>query len=175
VRGTLAPVLDEYGVTFRVMHGYGSATTIHEVAEQSTYGHQVWVVLYVGDWDPSGLHMSEVDLPERLARYGGDTIQIHRVALTFDQVLGTGLPWFSVEDKRGDARYAWYRQRCPIPRCWELDALSPVTLRREMEAAILERIDRTAWQWAAVAARAERESLATILDAWPGISGQASE
>ena len=28
VRGTLAPVLHEFGVTFRVMHGYGSATTI---------------------------------------------------------------------------------------------------------------------------------------------------
>jgi hypothetical protein len=28
-----------------------------------------FVALYVGDWDPSGLHMSEVDLPERLQRY----------------------------------------------------------------------------------------------------------
>ena len=26
VRGTLAPVLLDYGVTFRVMHGYGSTT-----------------------------------------------------------------------------------------------------------------------------------------------------
>ena len=27
VRGVLAPVLDEYGVGFRVMHGFSSATT----------------------------------------------------------------------------------------------------------------------------------------------------
>jgi hypothetical protein len=28
IRGVLQPVLDEYGVGFRVMHGFGSATTI---------------------------------------------------------------------------------------------------------------------------------------------------
>ena len=53
IRGTLAPVLDEYGVTFRVMHGYGSATTVHEVAEQSARDAKPWTVLYVGDWDPA--------------------------------------------------------------------------------------------------------------------------
>jgi hypothetical protein len=31
VRGMLAPVLQEYGVTFRVMHGYASATTVRQV------------------------------------------------------------------------------------------------------------------------------------------------
>jgi hypothetical protein len=174
VRGTLAPVLDAFGVTFRVMHGYGSATTIHAVAEQSAQDQKTWIILYVGDWDPSGLHMSEVDLPERLARYGGQIARIHRVALRPDQ-LEIGLPWFPVEDKRGDARYAWYRKRFPMPRCWELDALSPVTLRDDVGLAICEWIYMDDWQRAEVAERAERESLATILDAWPGISGPASE
>ncbi len=32
VRGVLAPVLDQYGVGFRVMHGFGSATAVHDVA-----------------------------------------------------------------------------------------------------------------------------------------------
>jgi len=72
VRGTLAPVLESYGVTFRVMHGYGSATAVHQVAELSDRDEKPWRVFYVGDWDPSGLHMSEVDLPKRLARYGAD-------------------------------------------------------------------------------------------------------
>jgi hypothetical protein len=35
VRGTLAPVLNQYGVTFRVMHGYSSATTVNQVADQT--------------------------------------------------------------------------------------------------------------------------------------------
>jgi hypothetical protein len=89
VRGTLAPVLDQYGVTFRVMHGFGSATVVHDVAE----GTSDVLALYVGDWDPSGMYMSEVDLPGRLERYGGDA-EIERVALT-------GSP-FNVSDWRGD-------------------------------------------------------------------------
>ena len=35
VRGTLAPVLEEYGLTFRVMHGYASATALYQVACES--------------------------------------------------------------------------------------------------------------------------------------------
>ena len=66
VRGTLAPVLNKYGVTFRVMHGYGSATALHAIAEASAVSDKPLTVLYVGDWDPSGLHMSEIDLPDRL-------------------------------------------------------------------------------------------------------------
>ena len=32
VRGVLLPVLDEYGVGFRVMHGFASATAVYDVA-----------------------------------------------------------------------------------------------------------------------------------------------
>src|SRR5262249_5526800 len=35
VRGTLTPVLQRYGVTFRVMHGHASATALHEATEES--------------------------------------------------------------------------------------------------------------------------------------------
>jgi len=173
IRGTLAPVLDAYGVTFRVMHGYGSATTVHDVAEQSGTSDKPWTVLYVGDWDPSGLHMSEVDLPDRLARYGGD-VEIERVALTAAHVGVGDLPWFRAAAKRRDPRYRWYVQQYG-PRCWELDALNPVTLRREVETAIRRRLDVAAWQRAERTEAAERESLVSILNQWPGISRQAHE
>src|SRR5262245_61143239 len=68
VRGTLAPVLHTYGVTFRVMHGYGSATALYTAARESCGTGKMLTILYVGDWDPSGLHMSEVDLTRRLLR-----------------------------------------------------------------------------------------------------------
>jgi hypothetical protein len=173
ISGTLAPILREYGVTFRVMHGYGSATALHDVAEQSVEGSKPWTVLYVGDWDPSGLHMSEVDLPGRVERYGGD-VEIVRVALTDVHVTTLDLPSFQAEDKRRDPRFQWYVQRYGH-RCWELDALNPVTLRDEVEAAIRGRLDLGTWEHAAVAEKAERESIRTILDTWPGISRQAHE
>jgi hypothetical protein len=172
VRGTLAPVLHEYGVTLRVMHGYGSATTVHEVADASLNSDKPWSVLYVGDWDPSGLHMSEEDLASRIERYGG-RIDIQRVALT-KKHIGPDLPSFSVDEKRHDPRYAWFKARYGR-RCWELDALNPNTLRLEVEMAILVHIDGPAWQRAGTAEAAECASLVSILDTWPGISRQARE
>jgi hypothetical protein len=62
VRGVLRPILDRYGVTFRVMHGYTSATVIQDVAEETRRADRKLSILYVGDFDPSGLHMSLVDM-----------------------------------------------------------------------------------------------------------------
>jgi hypothetical protein len=70
-RGLLKPVLDQYAVGFRVMHGYASATAVNDVARDDD-GRGL-TVLYVGDIDPSGMYMSEVDLPRRLKEYGGIT------------------------------------------------------------------------------------------------------
>ncbi len=179
IRGTLAPVLDDFGVTFRVMHGYGSSTALHQAAADSNSDARRLTVLYVGDWDPSGMHMSEVDLPDRLARYGA-AITIERVALTEAHVTAGDLPSFQADTKKGtkkkkgDPRYAWYVNRYGR-RCWELDALSPVLLRDAVESAIVERLDITAWNRAGVAEAAEQESLTSILSTWPGISGPASE
>lgn len=172
VRGTLAPVLDGYGVTFRVMHGYGSATAVHDAAADSMQGHKLLRVLYVGDWDCSGLHMSGVDLPNRITEYGG-RVDIIRLALTAADCTDV-LPSFSADTKSGDPRYRWFVQRYG-QRCWELDALSPVVLRQRVEDAILARLDRDAWQRADVAESAEKESLKSILDAWPSISMQGQK
>ena len=171
IRGTVAPVLQEYGVTFRVMHGYTSATTAYQVAAESRQG-KFLTVFYLGDWDPSGMHMSEIDIPSRVEAYGGD-LGLERLALN-EADIAAGLPYFLTESKRKDPRYAWYQRRYGS-RCWELDALSPVVLRERVEQAIRARLDLEAWQRADLVERAERESLSTILNAWPGISGQASK
>ena len=62
VRGVLAPVLDEYGVGFRVMHGFSGATTIYDVAQADNA--RPFIVLKWATQDPSGMCMSEEDLPE---------------------------------------------------------------------------------------------------------------
>lgn len=173
IRGTLAPVLENYGITFRVMHGYGSATAIHQAAQESCKSAKQLTILYVGDWDPSGLHMSAVDLPHRLHEYGGD-VHLLRLALTKMDTRSGGLPSFHADTKKRDPRYRWYVDQYG-PRCWELDALSPVTLRDRVEQAIVDRLDLEAWDRAEVVEQAERDSLASILNAWPGISAQASK
>lgn len=172
VRGTLAPVLNKYGVTFRVQHGYGSATSIHGIAEETAESDKPLVILYVGDHDPSGLHMSEIDLPGRLKRYGGEAI-IVRVALDENDVADdTELPSFEAETKIGDPRYKWFTENYGS-RCWELDALSPVTLRARVEAEILSLLDVDAWDHAIDVERAEVESMSCILNNWQSISKPA--
>jgi hypothetical protein len=104
IRGVLQPVLDEYGVGFRVMHGFGSATEVYNIAQDDD-GRPL-TVLYVGDWDPSGLCMSEQDLPERLERYDGRHVELERIALVQSQLAG--LPSFSSADKKKDPRYKWF-------------------------------------------------------------------
>jgi len=173
IGGILAPVLENYGVAFRVMHGYGSTTAVHQAADESLGDSRTLTVLYLGDWDPSGLHMSEVDLPRRLERYDGD-VDLYRLALT-EADTETGLPSFPASTKQRDPRYRWFVERYGST-CWELDALSPVILRQRVEGAIFGRLDLQAWNRASIAEAAEIESLSTILAKWPkSISRQASK
>lgn len=164
VRGTLAPVLDKYGITFRVMHGYSSATVVNQVAEETRDSENPLLVLYAGDWDCSGLHMSEKDLPKRLSRYGG-SVEIQRVALNQDDVANRDLPSFDAITKRKDPRYKWFVNRYGS-KCWELDALSPVTLRERIAGHIRSNIDIEYWARCEVIEKAEKESLVDIMGVW---------
>ena len=169
VRGTLAPVLDEYGVAFRVMHGYGSATVLHDVAIESWRSPRPIVALYVGDWDPSGLHMSEVDIPRRLAKYGG-RLRFQRLALSAEDVDDPGLPSFPAASKVGDTRHDWYVERYG-DACWELDAMDPNDLRSRVEEAIVAGIDPEAWHRCELAEDAQLDSLNDVLTAWKEAAG----
>jgi hypothetical protein len=161
VRGVLAPVLNNYAVGFRVMHGFSSGTTVHEISEDDD--GRVLMVLYVGDFDPSGMFMSVEDLPARLAEYGANHITLKRIALTREQV--SDLPSFPAADKRKDPRYKWFRSNYG-DRCWELDAMDPNDLRDCVEKAIKELIEPVAWQRCERINRAEQESLRTVLAGW---------
>lgn len=168
VRGTLAAILHKYAIAFRVMHGYGSATSLHDAAERSIADHKPLHVLYIGDWDPSGLHMSQIDIPERVERYSGD-IQFERISIL---ATDTDLPSFPVSDKVGDSRYQWFVENYGL-RCRELDALAPPILRDRVEAAILSRIDQDAWNHALRIEDAEIDSMSTVMESFRTILRQA--
>src|SRR5262249_17528263 len=52
-RGLLKPILNKYGIGFNAVHGFTSATDAYGVSQDDD-GREL-VVLYVGDYDPSGL------------------------------------------------------------------------------------------------------------------------
>lgn len=141
MRGVIAPVLDEYAVGFRVMHGFGSATSVYDIAQDDD-GRPL-IILYVGDFDPSGLYMSEHDLPDRFDKYGGDHIELRRIALAFKHL--TRLPSFPAKDKRKDPRYKWFRSnygaRCLETRRDGPARSAPVRRARDQEADRARRVE----------------------------------
>jgi hypothetical protein len=158
IRGVLQPVLDDLAVGFRVMHGFSSATSVNDIAEGND--GRILHALYVGDFDPSGMYMSEVDLPERLDRYGGDHVILRRVALMPDQLMA--LPSFPAFNKRKDPRYSWFVEHYG-QHCWEIDAMDPRDLRDCVEREIRELIEPVAWARSERVNKAEQESLRTTL------------
>jgi hypothetical protein len=111
--------------------------------------------------------MSEHDLPDRLAKYGGDHVVLHRIALRSAHTID--LPSFPASDKKKDPRYKWFIRNFG-KRCWELDALDPNELRALVKKAIREEIEPRAWKRCEVVEKAERQSLRTVLDSWKGPS-----
>jgi len=161
VRGVLKPVLDKYGIGFRVMHGFSSATSVYDVAQGNDDRPQI--ALYVGDFDPSGMFMSEADLPARLKEYGGDHVELKRIALTGEQVLD--LPSFPASDKRKDPRFKWFTGRYG-DQCWELDAMDPNALRDCVEKEIKKLIEPIAWSRCERINTAEKNSLREVMAKW---------
>lgn len=175
IRGTVAPILKKYGVTFRVMHGYGSATSIKGIADETASSDKPMTIFYIGDHDPSGRHMSEIDLPERLARYGGHATIIRLALDDSDVQADSELPWFPAADKTADSRHKWFTERFG-QRCWEVDALSPPVLRDRLDAAIADKLDLDAWNHAVCIEQAEVDSMQSILGNWKrSISSPASK
>jgi hypothetical protein len=165
VRGVLWPVLSRFGVGFRVLHGFNSATGVWQVSNPGN-DERPLIALYIGDWDPSGLCMSEHDLPNRIKEYGGDHITLKRIALTADQ---TGpLPSFSVEQKVRDTRYKWFKQNYG-DQCWELDAMDPRQLRSIVETEINALIDRALWEQQETHQEREKKSIEALLRWWANV------
>jgi hypothetical protein len=149
VRGTLKPLLDQYGIQFFPVHGFSSATAINDIVDQQCGQDIPLNIIYAGDHDPSGLYMPMVDLPKRFARLwelkkSGKpmNITIEHVALSSDDC--DGLPSFPA--KKTDPRYNWYIEHYGH-KAWELDAMNPEVLRQRVEEAILRQpIDWDAWK-----------------------------
>ncbi len=164
VAGLLRPVIQDYGIAFGVYHGFGSATAVHDLAELSSNDERPLTLIYVGDHDPSGRYMSDVDLPGRIDRYGGEAT-IVRVAITPEQIDEHGLPTFSAAEKKRDPRHDWF-VGTHGEVCCELDALDPRQLRELVEREIEDCIDWNIWTQSSATEKAETESILAFLDSW---------
>lgn len=172
VAGIVRPVLDEYGVPFFAAHGYNSATKVYDLAQEIVTDKRVYHFLYIGDYDPSGMNMSELDMPGRLERYCNIVMQqlgngypsifhFDRVALVQEDTAS--LPSFDVEKKKLDRRYKWFVENYG-DRAWELDAMNPNDLRDRVEQEILQHVDSEGWEQHQRVEEAQQKSVEAIAD-----------
>lgn len=177
VAGVLAPVLREFALPFRAYKGFTSGTAAWKLADDSLDDGdgRPFVALYLGDHDPSGRFMSDVDLPERVTRYGG-AVTLERICLTEADL--PKLPHFPLATKAGDTRTPWFRKRFG-ERCYELDAVDPVALRRRVMESVTTYIDWPAWDRVETGNKAVAASLEAVMKGWSkkaaGILAQGQE
>lgn len=122
VRGTVQPVLDEFGIGYRMMHGYRLATALNGIAATAAAGKSC-IIFYLGDYSPRVYYRLISDLPRHMATYGTAHINVQRVAIS-------------------EADVRQHEVRGPH---WELDALSPVILRMRLRNAIVAALDPVQW------------------------------
>lgn len=130
--GVFADVLRPFGVTLNVGRGYDGWSSINAAAERSSD-----VILYFGDFDPSGEDMVR-SLEERLNDLGCYP-EIAKVALTFADIDRYQLPpdFAKATDSRAPAFVAKYGNRSSV----ELDALPIDVLRERIRSTVAEAMD----------------------------------
>lgn len=117
------------GIPILSLGGYTSESYIEEIREHIANDGRPTVLLYAGDYDPSGLDI-ERDFLERCPEFDS----VERVALTLDQIADYNLP--PLPGKATDARAAGFVAQHGSLFQVEVDALDPNALRELYQDAL---------------------------------------
>lgn len=153
--GIFEDALSPYGVTLNVGRGYDGWSSIHNAANRLDDNA---VVLYFGDFDPSGEDMLR-SLRERLSDQGGDP-EIVKCALTAADIKRYDLPPDFA--KRTDSRAAGFIAEHGDVSV-ELDALPLEVLRTRLLNEVEARMDLAALKKIHAVEARERKKLTTML------------
>ena len=174
----LAGIVERAGQTNDVSYlscrGYMSASEMYEAAQRIRVRRragQETLIIYLGDHDPSGLDMSDGDIPKRfetfLSKYGQSPVEVNRVALNWDQIEQYQPP--PNPAKETDSRFAAYQDQFG-DESWELDALDPNTLLALIQDAIDAIKDQDAFEERAELEASQRRILTAASERWEDVA-----
>ncbi len=156
-------VTGPYDVPLMVTRGFSSATFAYEAAEAiKTIGKETHIY-YFGDYDPSGVLISQ-DL-ERKLRGHGATVHFERIAVNEPQIAEWNLP------TRPTKRSGSHAKRFQSDESVELDAVSPPILRALIERCIARHLPSGELEGLQRIEAAERETLRELAAALRSESG----
>lgn len=163
VSNIIKPICSQYDVPFMANKGYSSQSAMHKAGERYANsllkGFSNFVLIYLGDHDPSGIDMTR-DIEERLIMFSDmNQIEIERIALNIDQVQKYKPP--ENPAKLTDTRSGNYIKAFG-KSSWELDALSPSVLENLVSSTIQKYIDWDSWEELAERQEEEKKELFRI-------------
>jgi hypothetical protein len=154
--GVLKRVTEKYHINIMVNRGYSSASAMHDAflrfVHNAAYENKPAKILYLGDFDPSGLDMIR-DIRDRIEEfqegYGDGSLveemkfSVVPIALTTDQIAEYQPP--PNPAKITDPRSDWFIHKYGATS-WEVDALPPQALNSILEEAITDEMDMEEYQ-----------------------------
>lgn len=121
-----------YDVPLMVTRGFPSATFVYEAAESINAIGKETFIYYFGDFDPSGVLISQ-DLERKLDHYGA-FVEFTRVAVNREQITKWNLP--TRPTKRSGSHAKQFESDASV----ELDAVPPEQLRTLIENCIKQHL-----------------------------------
>lgn len=149
--GVLSRVTEKYHIPIMVNRGYSSASAMHDAfnrfVHNAAYEQRDAIILYLGDFDPSGLDMIR-DVGDRLREFQEGcsdeelvenmNIEVNPIALTESQISEYNPPPNPAKIK--DPRAVEFMRKHG-GSSWEVDALPPDVLNDVLEDSIRGLID----------------------------------
>jgi len=133
----------------QVLRGFASLSTYRRALDRARK-RGVTMVLYIGDFDPSGLLIEKVAQEEMDHKRA---ITFHRLAITMEQIKRFKPPSRPVNLK--DSRAKEYIEKYG-DRCWEVESIRPRTLYKLIEKGLRENVPKEFLEAAEIREKAAR-------------------
>jgi hypothetical protein len=163
VRSTVGTVTSEYQVPLLVDRGYLSLSAKFEASQRIAKKMQVAAggvtVIYIGDFDPSGINMLEEAVAWIRAR--GVEFSVERLAINERDQADSNIVRFLPVNRR-DARASEFIRRYG-DKVIEVEALAPEQLQARLRNAIESHIDWALWNAAGRREESEQAELGRLV------------
>ena len=131
VGGIVRPVLNEFAVNFKILHGFGSATSLHSVAEES------FVAIAISKFSTLAISTLQACTCRKWTCRSGSKIwrRGHHNPHRSDQGRLRRPAFVRRRDQEPRPSPRWFKRNYGA-RCWELDAMNPNDFRQRLRDEI---------------------------------------
>lgn len=162
IRSIIEEVCERYTIPYTIGRGYSSILPRRAIAQRfENSGKDRLIVLVLSDQDADGMGICE-SFATSMREDFGVVLEAYKVAITIEQARAMRLPTNGMQAKESSAQYERYVELYQTTDAWELEALEPSELQRQLINAIETVIDREAFTREVAAERTD----AAVLEAW---------